>query len=634
MTASITSSMQTALSGLSAAQRSLAVTANNVSNVGTEGYSRKIAQQGTRVIEGVGTGVQTSDATRIVDTFLNGELRRFEGELGRSSTIADLMDQVQSRIFAPPGEADRGMAARMANLASALESVSNSPESASLRDQAINAVQDMIAQIEDDSNTIQRMRRETDQQIKSTVDAINDDIAALADLNSQFARQIPTAENLDKRDALLRSLSEKIDISTFTQDDNTIAVYTASGQALLEYDANVLIYRPAASVTHNSSFQPLELYFAREIDADTGLPVAGARPSEIVSGGVRSTLTAELTSDAIPDADQEITTTLRRGEISGLLEIRDRYLPELADQIGELATMLRFNLNAAHNDAVPHPMPQNLTGSNDDFASFDAAAGGGTATGEAYLAVVDTDGTVVADITIDIGGAANAAALIAQLNTDLAGFGTAAVNADGQLDISLGTNGAGEPYGMALSEGDSAIQFTDAAGRDWNYGFSHYFGMNDIVASTGSNPNQIALRQDIVGDNSLLSRVVLDHSTGAAVVGGAGDTRGMQKLAEAVETGFTTVDRGGLIGRAGVNLNAYVSDIVGHHAGQTAQAERASESHQSLVDDLANRQGSISGVNLDEELANLVVYQQAYTVAARVITITNELFGELVNIGR
>ena len=53
-----------------------------------------------------------------------------------------------------------------------------------------------------------------------------------------------------------------------------------------------------------------------------------------------------------------------------------------------------------------------------------------------------------------------------------------------------------------------------------------------------------------------------------------------------------------------------------------------------LSEELANRQGAVGGVNLDEELSNLVIYQQAYTVAARVITITNELFGELINIGR
>lgn len=631
---SITASMQTALSGLAAAQQALAVTSNNVSNVNTEGYTRKLPQQNTLVIEGRGVGVQSQDVTRVVDEYLTGERRRFEGELGRSSAISDVMDQAQSRIFGPPGEADRGISAKLSILSSALEAASNSPENNSLRGQSINAIEDMVSQIEDDATTVQRMRRETDQQIKSTVDAINSDIAALADLNTQFSRAIPTAELLDERDQLLQSLSEKIDISTFTQDNNKIAVYTAGGQSLLEYSANLLVYRPAASVTHNSSFQPIEIYNARDLDPDTGLPLAGRTGQAIVSGGVRATLSAELTADAIPDADQVISSDITRGKLAGLIEARDSYLPELADQIGEIATLLQFNLNAAHNDAVPYPLPQTLTGTRDDFTDFDTAVGAGGTTGEAFLAVLDTDGTVVADITIDVGAAANSAGLIAQLNADLAGFGIAALNADGELEIDLGTNGAGEPYGMALSEGDSSIAFTDANGRDLDYGFSHYFGLNDIVTSTGPNADQIEVRQDIAGDNSLLSRVVLDHSTGVAVVGGAGDTRGMQKLAESIEGEFTTIDRGTMIGREGVSLSGYIGDVIGHHAGMSSQAERTAASDQSLVDELANRQGAVSGVNLDEELSNLVIYQQAYTVAARVISITNELLDELINLGR
>lgn len=633
-TASIVGSMRTALSGLAAAQQALSVTSDNIANVNTEGYTRKVHQQSPIVVDGVGAGVRTEDARRIVDDLLNRERRRFEGELGRSSAVAEVVDQAQGRVFAPPGESDRGIAARTASLASALEAVANSPENTSLRDQAISAVQDMVQQITSDADTVQRIRRETDQQIKVVVDEINSEIAALEDLNSQFARSIPTAELLDERDRLLQSLSAKIDISTFVQDNNAVAVYTAGGQALLEYDAYVLTYQPAASVTDGSGFQAIELFDSRDIDPTTGQPFATAVGLELVSAGIRSTLTPELAADAIPDVDQLVTTDITQGRLKGLLEARDTYLPELADQVSELSTMLRFTLNAAHNDAVPFPLPNTLTGSNTDLSGFDAAAGGGTATGEAYLAVVDTDGTVVADITLDMSLAANSGALAASLNAALGAFGTAVINADGALEIDLGTNLAGDDYGLAISEGDSSIRFNDSTGRSFDYGFSHYFGLNDIVVPTGSSPTEIAVRSDLLADSSGLSRVVLDHSTGAAVVGGAGDTRGLQRLAGAIETGFATIDRGGLAGRNDTTIEGYVSDLVGHHAGRAAQSERAAASDQALVDELTLRQGAISGVNLDEELSKLIVYQQAYTVAARVITITNELFGELVNIAR
>jgi len=633
-TASIIGSMRTAQSGLAAAQQALSVTSNNIANVNTEGYTRKVHQQTPVVVDGVGAGVRTEEARRIVDDLLNRERRRFEGELGRSGALAEVVDQAQGRIFAPPGEADRGIAARTAALASALEGVANSPENSSLRDQAISAVEDMVQQIAGDAQTVQRMRRETDQQIKAVVDEINGEIAALEDLNSQFARSVPTAELLDERDLLLQSLSAKLDISTFVQDNNAVAVYTAGGEPLLEYDAYVLTYRPAAAVTAGSGFQAIEIFNSRDIDPATGAPRVGAVGRELVTAGVRATLTPELAADAIPDADQLVTTDLTQGRLKGLLEARDGYLPELADQIGELATLLRFTVNAAHNDAVPFPLPNTLVGGNTDLSGFDAAAGGGTATGEAYLAVVDTDGTVVADIVVDLSLAADSAALAANLNAALGAFGTAQINPDGALEIDLGTNLAGDDYGLAVAEGDSSIRFSDTTGRSWDFGFAHYFGLNDLVVSTGSQPTAIAVRSDLKTDSAGLSRVVLDRSSGSAVVGGAGDTRGLQRLAGAIEQGFATIDRGGLAGRNAVTLEAYVSDLVGHHAGRAAQSERAAASDRALVDELALRQGAVSGVNLDEELSKLIIYQQAYTVAARVITITNELFGELINIAR
>ena len=299
-TASIVGSMRTALSGLAAAQQALSVTSNNIANVNTEGYTRKVHEQSTIVVDGVGAGVRTEDARRIVDDLLNRERRRFEGELGRSTALAEVVDKAQGRIFAPPGEADRGIAARITTLASSLEAVANSPESASLRDQAISAIEDMVQQIGDDAQTVQRIRRETDQQIKFTIDEINSEIAALEDLNSQFARTVPTAELLDERDRLLQSLSAKIDISTYIQDNNKLAVYTAGGQALLEYDASVLTYSPAASVSADGGFQAIEIYDSADIDPATGEPFATAVGRELVSAGVRSTLTPELATDAIP----------------------------------------------------------------------------------------------------------------------------------------------------------------------------------------------------------------------------------------------------------------------------------------------------------------------------------------------
>ena len=81
-------------------------------------------------------------------------------------------------------------------------------------------------------------------------------------------------------------------------------------------------------------------------------------------------------------------------------------------------------------------------------------------------------------------------------------------------------------------------------------------------------------------------------------------------------------------------MSGYLGNLTSLVASQSAQAANREAADRSMVEDLQFRQGSISGVNLDEEMSKLVLYQQAYSVSARLISITNELFGELVNMTR
>jgi hypothetical protein len=159
-----------------------------------------------------------------------------------------------------------------------------------------------------------------------------------------------------------------------------------------------------------------------------------------VSSGVRASLTPELQNDATPDASQLIASRLRGGRLQGLLEARDLLLPELDDQIQELADNLRFVLNAAHNDGSPWPPPAQLTGTRTDLSGFAGAPRSGLAT----MAVVDrTDGSTLAAFQIDVAAAADPTALAAPINAGLGGLGTAVIGPNGNLEITLSDPGPG-----------------------------------------------------------------------------------------------------------------------------------------------------------------------------------------------
>ena len=626
---SLSAALGNALSGLSAAQRALSVTANNVANVNTEGYSRKQVNQATQIVDGQALGARSLAPTRVVDDYLTGELRRQESSLGRSTVIAEAFGRIERGVIGAPGEEDRGIAAQLGRLTGQLEQLANEPESRPLRTAVLGSIQDLFARVNDDAATVQQLRGDADRRVAQTVQAINSDLQDLHQLNQEVSRTGGTPDLLDRRDVVLQKLAQKIEITTFRQDNGQLAVHTAGGHALLEQTPRVLHYRPASGLDESVPLAPIAIFMASDVDPKTLTPHQDAQGRVLVSGGYRAEPTNEMIAAGYTQA---IVSPLGGGSLQGLLEVRDRILPELADQLAEVAELAAFTLNRAHNAAMPQPLPTGVTGTRDVLTDFPVDPA--RSTGTASLVVFASDGSVAADVDIDLGLAGSAADIVAQINGQLAGTGTAQIDpANGKVSITLGTDGAGQPYRMAWNEGDSRITFEDAAGREREFGLVHFFGLNDLVVADGSRRGAYQLRPDIAADSRLLANAELSREAGVPVVGGVGDKRGLQRLAGALDQEAMTVDRGGLAGSS-TTLSRYVSDLTAQVGAQAKQAQNREASASAIVEDLEFRKGAISGVNLDEELAKLVLYQQAYSVSARLISITNELFGELVNMVR
>ena len=146
----------------------------------------------------------------------------------------------------------------------------------------------------------------------------------------------------------------------------------------------------------------------------------------------------------------------------------------------------------------------------------------------------------------------------------------------------------------------------------------------------------MALRSDIAADAGLISSSMLDVAAGpplASTLGGAGDNRGAEALAAALDKPTTVAARGGLAAGA-ATIGDYAADVTAIAAQHAAQSQDEVETRQTLVDSPSYRAGAVSGVNVDEELGHLVTYQQAYTVSARIISITDELFQTLLDLKR
>jgi flagellar hook-associated protein 1 len=628
---SLAATLANALSGLSVAQRALSVTANNVANANTPGYSRKVLEQEAVVLADRGAGVKAIDITRITDEFLTAEVRRQSSVVGRSEALARYQDLLQT-AFGAPGDS-RDVAVQIGELQVALDGLALNPETSVAATQVIDAIDQLARSIGGLADQVQVLRGQADQEIGRTVDQLNADLQAIDQLNDEIHRfdlvGHDAAELLDRRDSLVKSVAEKIDIRTYAQDNGRLAIYTAGGETLVDNAARTLVYEPASTVTATTVFGSIGIFNDDQLDPATGAPLDPAAGIELVSSGIRATLSAEFLNDAVADADQQITSRIRGGSLAGLLEARDRVLPALDDQLQELAAGLTFALNAAHNAATAQPPPSQLSGTRTDLSDFAAATRSGTAT----FAVIDaSDGSTLQAFQIDLAAVTDETDLAAQIDTALGALGSATVTASGNLEITLANGG----HGLAVAEGDGAITVTDAAGRDRDYGLAHYLGLNDLVVSDGPRASDFAVRADIASDASLLATAQLDVDGGpplAATLGGAGDNRGAQALADALSAKHSVIARGGLEAKS-VTMATYAGDIIARSAVLAASAEQSAGRDRAITDELDFRAAAASGVNLDEEMARMVQLQQAYSTAARLVAVTNELFDELLGVVR
>lgn len=205
-------------------------------------------------------------------------------------------------------------------------------------------------------------------------------------------------------------------------------------------------------------------------------------------------------------------------------------------------------------------------------------------------------------------------------------------------------------YSIAIDElgsqqtGDQTID-PPVAGTNW--GFSHYFGLNDFFA-----PNKLTATGDTVKNSAInlqVSQRLVDNpnliSTGDLVrqrqstdpnatpqytyVRYSGDNQIATRM-KALATQNLNFEAAGGLPKISLTASGYASEMLGYIASLSAAAGEEQTNAQTLYDGFKTRSDAISGVNLDEELANTVVFQNSYSASARVVTVVNQLFEDLI----
>ncbi len=576
-----------AYSSMMTTQTQIAVTASNIANADTEGYTKKTANQTSTVSSGVGTGTTVVSITSGVDKLLLKSLMTAVSALGSATTTDDYANQLQSLFGATSSASDSetgtSLGNSLASLETALSQLADTPESTSLAAQVIGALDDVAAQLRETSSGIQGLRADADQEIETAVDSVNDALATIKDLNSQItsaaASGNPTADLEDKRNTALQNLASLMDVNYFTNSAGQVQIYTTSGQVLLDSNVHELSYQALGSVTADTT------YSSSSSSDFSGIMVDGT----------------------------DITAQIKSGAIAALVEQRDVTLPAAQAELDELAVQLADTLNSISNAGTSNPPPSSLTGTT-TVSGTDSFSG----TGIVRIAVTDSDSNLVSYQYLDLSSYATIDELVAGIN----GISvlSAAIDANGHVTISADNSS----NGVAINE------MTSSVGTD-GQGLSDWLGLNDLVSATGA--SDFAVRSDILNDSSRLQSGTLDSSA-TLTVGDQVVTEGSATVAQSMYdamTGNQTFDAAGDLSSRKTSFASYAADIVADVASDATRATNTLTTKEAVKTSLADTISSATGVNVDEESAQLTQLQNEYAAAAQLLQVLNSMFDSLID---
>ena len=447
---SLNSILNIATSGMMAAQTGLRVTSDNVANINTAGYVRKTISQSNLVSNGMGVGVNIDAIKRATDKFMAAASLNGASDTGRASVIATAMDNAQ-KLFGDPS-AKTNFFSTLDDVYSAFSMAVDDPSSTLLRSSAITKVEDFLSESKRITASLSSQITDTDNRIGADVSRVNDLLKQIDSLNVDITRaKMAGADGTGSENVqsgLIDELSTYMNIQVSDRVNGGFMIRSAEGVSL-------------------AGTGPATIDYVQSGAANGYLTVTTAN-----SGGQVSPL------------------YVSNGELQGLLELRNKELPNLSDQLGEFVTRAAEELNRASNAASSVPAPNSMTGKD---TGLDAATAFKNFTGKTTLAITNAAGAIVQRVDVDfsagtmtVNGAAGPTFtntnFLTQLNTALGGTATAAF-ANGELSLNTTT----ATNGIAIV--DDAANPSTKAGK----GFSQFFGLNDIIRSDGYSPYETGM---------------------------------------------------------------------------------------------------------------------------------------------
>jgi len=646
-----------ALSGLNAAQSTLDIIANNIANAATEGYHKQrvqlspafSSQQGSFLIGG---GVNFEDVTRIIDNLLEQQILRQSYLLGHLSQELSTLRSVETSFgeFSDAG----GLNDAINNLFNSFQDLSTHPNESIWQNQAVSSALTLAHKFNSLATFLSNLQTQITLEAENTIDQINTMAERIAELNDSIEKIEITggqANNLrDQRDQCIAQLSELVGLETYDREHGVVDV-TIAGMPL---------------VIGTSEFQ---LQLGLDDNGQTGVGIVNS---------------------------YNYKTDIQGGRLGGLLSLKNEIIDDIQTQLDNLAAAIILQVNQIHAQGVgPAGSFQELTGwtmISETLADFDPPINDGTI----YVRVIDTTTGQVTRHSIDVDCSTDTLTTIAQKFDALTGLtasvtssklhiqaesgyefdftpavlpdptnsnltaaspptisvsgiyagsenqtfictvvGTGSIgNGNLQLEVKNGigevvkTLNIGEGYAagdiLDLADGIKILLTTgdlndtdsfeiDAFADTDTSGLLSAIGINSFF--DGSTAADMGLCQEIIDNPARIATAAGPEMT---------DNTNAQKFAALSEQSISSLNN--------MTIQDYYRRLVSDIGQDIATKEMSENSIEIMLQDLGTQRSQISGVNINDEAAQMLIFQQMFQAMAKYLNTIHTSISSLMEI--
>jgi flagellar hook-associated protein 1 FlgK len=612
------------LSALQAFQQAIEVTSNNVANASTPGYDEESIELETALPQdaggfAIGSGVDVGGVQRAYSQAAANQLNTSQSTLGQLTALQNYTSQIDNLFGTTAG----GLTTALQTYYSGWSAVADDPTSSAARQALLGDASALAANLNSTSSQLQEMNSDANTRITADVNQINSISTQISSLNTQIAQSSGSGQApnqlLDQRDQLVSNLSQLAGVTTTSNSDGSINVYLGNGQPLV-LDQN----------TYQLSTVPNQFNASQ----------------------------LEVASTASDGAS--ISSSITSGDLGGLLSARTQAIDPALNQLGQIATAVAQSANTQQASgldlngqlgsalfSVGAPVATSSSANTDATTASVTISNIGALTSDNYLLSYQggtytlTDATTGANVALTGAGTSTSPLTASSVGLAIVLSGTPA---SGDQFLVQPTAQAAGSIGVALTDpsGVAAAGAIQTSASDTNTGSATISAGTVVDAANPALLNTTTIQFLTPTTYSVNGAGSFAYTSGGNVdldgwqvkISGtpaAGDTFAVQSNAGGTGDNTNALAAAnqqttGVLSNGTMSVSGAVGALISGAGAQAQQVNTATTAQTAVNTQAQTNVQSVSGVNLDEEAANLMQWQQAYQASAQALSVANGLF--------